>query len=111
MEKAYLEVLLEEIRSRFDLVLEDHAVLHARIDAHRCASNERHELAEFLLGAVATDLHGQLHELRVAVNAGVDSLIAGLAAHHRRNEAYPRCRAGSRHSGGKVFLPAHQHHQ
>ena len=33
MEPSHLEILLEEIRGKFDLVLEGHEALHVKIDA------------------------------------------------------------------------------
>lgn len=56
MEQNYMEILLEEMRGKFDLVLEGHAALTARIDALDRKLDEKHELTTFLLKAVATDL-------------------------------------------------------
>jgi len=56
MEQTHLEILLEEIRSKFDLVLEGHEALHAKIDEYRRESNEKHDLTTFLLKAIAADL-------------------------------------------------------
>ncbi len=59
MELKYVEILLEEMRSRFDLLLEGHATLRAELQEYRRESNERHDLTEFLLKALARDV-GQL---------------------------------------------------
>ena len=56
MEQSHLEILLEDIRSKFELVLEGHSVLNNKIDAFRAESNEKHEQTAFLLKAVAADL-------------------------------------------------------
>jgi hypothetical protein len=56
MEQSHLEILREDIRSKFELVLEGHSVLNAKIDAFRAESNEKHEQTTFLLKAVAADL-------------------------------------------------------
>lgn len=56
MDQSYMEILLEEMRGKFDLVLEGHTVLHARIDALDHKIDEKHELTIFLLKAVAADL-------------------------------------------------------
>jgi len=60
MEQDHLEILLEDIRSKFDLVLEGHAALRAeliaKIDAFRDESNAQHEQTAFLLKALARDL-------------------------------------------------------
>ena len=56
MEQNYMEILLEEMRGKFDLVLEGHAALHAKIDEYHRESNEKHDLTMFLLKALAADL-------------------------------------------------------
>ena len=43
MEQSHLEILREDIRSKFELGLEGHSVLNAKIDAFRAESNEKHE--------------------------------------------------------------------
>ena len=47
MEQTHLEVLLEELRSKFDLILEGHDALRARIDGYRRESSEKHDLTAF----------------------------------------------------------------
>jgi hypothetical protein len=56
MEKDYMEILLEEMRGKFDLVLEGHATLNAKIDALDRKIDEKHDLTMFLLKALAADL-------------------------------------------------------
>jgi len=56
MEKEHLEILLEDIRGKFDLVLEGHEVLRKEIREVREESNAKHEQAAFLLKAIARDL-------------------------------------------------------
>lgn len=56
MEQNRLEILREDIRSKFELVLEGHSVLNSKIDAFRAESNEKHEQTTFLFKAVAADL-------------------------------------------------------
>ena len=72
MKQEHFEILLEEMRSKFDLVLEGHVALRdeltARIDAYREESNQKHEQTAFLLKALARD----------------------LAAHRADTEAHPR---------------------
>ncbi len=47
MEKDHLEVLLEDIRSKFDLALEGHAVLDKKIDDFRQEFVEFRQETEF----------------------------------------------------------------
>ena len=56
MEKEHLEMLLEDINSKFELVLEGHAALRAELREFRQESNEQHEQTAFLLRKVAADL-------------------------------------------------------
>lgn len=56
MEQSYMEILLEEMRGKFALVLEGHAALHARIDALDRKIDEKHDLTMFLLKTLAADL-------------------------------------------------------
>lgn len=73
MELKYVEILLEMMRSRFDLLLEGHATLRAELQEYRRESNERHDLTEFLPKALARDV-GQLR--------------TDLAAHRADTEAH-----------------------
>ena len=75
MEKNHLEILLEDIRSKFDLVLEGHAVLNAKIDANHSEAKE-----EF------ADIKFQLKTL----NTKIDQVKADLTAHRADTEAHPR---------------------
>jgi len=56
MEKEHLEILLEDIRGKFELVLEGHSALRAELREFREESNEKHEQTSFLLRKVAADL-------------------------------------------------------
>jgi uncharacterized coiled-coil DUF342 family protein len=99
MEQRYMEILFEEMRSRFDLVLEGHAALHAKIDDYRRESNERHELTGFLLKTLSGEvkqLRTDVNELRVDVNqlrTDVNAIRSDLTAHRADTE---------RHSGYRV---------
>lgn len=97
MESFHLEVLLEEIRGKFDLVLEGHAALHAKIDAYRDESNVKHEFTAFQLkvlngkiDGVAASLRAELQEFRSELNTKVDAVAVELAAHRADTEAHAR---------------------
>jgi hypothetical protein len=49
MRKDHLEILLEEMNSKFTLVLEGHAVLHKEIKDTRLEFSEKLDLVEFKL--------------------------------------------------------------
>lgn len=77
MEQSYMEILFEEMRGKFDLILESHAALRAELQESRRESNERHDLTEFLLKALARD---------------VTEIRADLAAHRADTEAHTHYR-------------------
>lgn len=88
MKKDHLEVTLEDISSKFELVLEGHAALKSDIDAFREESNQKHDETAFLLKALNTkvDKHreeslqrddaqeGRLNTLTEKLDAVADSL-------------------------------------
>lgn len=92
MEQSHLEVLLEDIRSKFELVLEGHSVLNDKIDAFRAESNEKHEQTAFLLKAMS----GKIDAVREESNEKHDqtavllkAVAADLSAHRADTEAHP----------------------
>jgi len=56
MHQNHLEVVLAELRGKFELVLEDYAALHAEVQTLRREARDQHELTMFLLRAIAADL-------------------------------------------------------
>lgn len=56
MEQNYMEILLEEMRGKFDLVLESYETLRSEMHQLHRESQQRHDLTEFLLKALAIDL-------------------------------------------------------
>jgi len=73
MEPSHLEIPLEDIRSKLDLVLKGHETLHAKIDDVRRESNQKHDLTAF--------------QLKV-LNGKIDAVAADLAAHRADTEAH-----------------------
>ena len=73
MEKDHLEILLEDIRGKFDLVLEGHSSLHAEMQAMRRDLSEKIEQVDFKLDVV---------------NKKVDDVAADLADHRADTEAH-----------------------
>lgn len=74
MEKDHLEILLEDIRGKFDLVLEGHDSLRQEIREARQSSDEKHEQTAFLLNVL---------------NDKIDKVAADLSAHRADTEAHP----------------------
>ncbi len=73
MEKDHLEILLEDIRGKFDLVLEGHDSLRQEIREARQSSDEKHDQAVFLLKVL---------------NEKIDKVAADLSAHRTDTEAH-----------------------
>jgi outer membrane murein-binding lipoprotein Lpp len=73
MEKDHLQILLEDIRSKFDLVLEGHAALDKTIDTRFDELNEKIEHNSFKIDTL---------------NKKIDSVAADLSAHRKDTEAH-----------------------
>ncbi len=56
MEKEHLEIILEDIRGKFDLVLEGHDVLRREILESRRELGEKISLVDFKVDTVAAEL-------------------------------------------------------
>jgi len=74
MEKDHLEIILEDIRGKFDLVLEGHDVLRKEIKDTRVELCEKINLVDFKVEAL---------------NQKIDTIAADLTAHRRDTEAHP----------------------
>ena len=73
MEKDHLEILLEGIRSKFDLVLEGHDSLNRKIDDRFEELNEKIKHNTFLLGTL---------------NGKIDTVASEISAHRADTEAH-----------------------
>lgn len=74
MQKDNLEILLEDIRGKFDLVLEGHEVLHKEIRDSREELCEKIEFVDFKVEAL---------------NQKLDTVAADLSAHRADTETHP----------------------
>ncbi len=73
MKKDHLEILLEDIRGKFDLVLEGDEALRNEIREAREESNAKHEHTVFLIDAL---------------NKKIDGVATDLTAHRKDTEAH-----------------------
>ena len=96
MDKDHLEILLEDIRGKFDLVLEGHDALHKEIKDTREELCEKINLVDFKVGVLnqkIDDVQGNLNQkidnFRDELGQKVDAVAADLAAHRRDTEAHP----------------------
>ncbi len=96
MEKDHLEILLEDIRGKCDLVLERHDVLHTEIRDTREELCEKIDLVDFKVGAldrkidaVETSLSQKIDAVETSLSERIDAVAENLAAHRRDTEAHP----------------------
>jgi septation ring formation regulator EzrA len=74
MDKDHLEILLEDIREKFDLVLEGHDGLRKDIRDTRQELGEKINLVDFKVETL---------------NQKIDAVASDLTAHRRDTEAHP----------------------
>jgi hypothetical protein len=96
MEKDNLEILLEDIRGKFDLVLEGHDVLHKEIRDTRKELCEKINLVDFKVGVLNQKIDGvhdkldqKIDSVRDELGQKIDAVAVDLAAHRRDTEAHP----------------------
>ena len=92
MEKEHLEVILESIDSKFDLVIEGYSSLDKKIDDLAQKTEERFDLVDFKIDtlnekidSVATDLKATDKRL----SGKIDAVAVDLKAHRQDTEAHP----------------------
>ena len=96
MEKDNLEILLEDIRGKFDLVLEGHEVLRKEIRDTRTELGEKIQFVDFKVDAVgqrveALDQRVEALDQKVgSLDRKVDGIAADLKAHREDTEAHPK---------------------
>lgn len=106
MQKDHLEILLEDIRGKFDLVIEGHAALDKKIDIRFDELDEKIEHNSFMIGALnnkidavderlskkidAVDekLSRKIDAVDVKLSKKIDDVSADLSAHRADTEAH-----------------------
>jgi len=96
MDKDHLEILLEDIRGKFDLVLKGHDVLHKEIRDTREELCEKINLVDFKVetlnqkfDGVRDDLNQKIDGVRDTLGQKIDAVASDLTAHRRDTEAHP----------------------
>jgi hypothetical protein len=77
MEKDHLEILLEDMNKKFDLVLEGHAVLGEKIDDNAKEVTEKVEMTNLQIKAVSQ----KIDSVEVKLSQKIDTMAADLAEH------------------------------
>ena len=95
MDKDNLEILLEDIRGKFDLVLEGHSSLHKRIDKAEQNLSDNISLVDFKVGVLnqkIDDVHDKLDrkidDVRDELGQKIDAVAADIAAHRANTESH-----------------------
>jgi len=95
MEKDHLEILLEDIRGKFELVLEGQESLSRKMDERFDELNEKIEQHSFLLGTLNKKIDGVDNRLGTKIDGvenslgeKIDTVAADLAAHRADTEAH-----------------------
>ena len=86
MEKDHLEILLEDIKEKFDLVLEGHQSLRHDIKDMRQEMNERFELVDFKIET----LNKKIDSVQETLSKEIDGVAKDLAAHRADTESHPK---------------------
>jgi hypothetical protein len=84
MEKDHLEILLEDIRSKFDLVLEGHAALDRKIDDRFDELNGKVEHNTFMIGV----LNDKIDDVEKQLVEKIDAVASDLSAHRADTEGH-----------------------
>lgn len=95
MQKDHLEILLEDIRGKFDLVLEGHEVLRDEIRETRTELKKDIELCNFKIDtlnkkidAVDEKLSKRIDAVDEKLSKKIDAVSADLKAHRADTEAH-----------------------
>lgn len=95
LKKEHVEVLLEDMNKKFDLVLEGHDVLNKKIDDLAAETKERDEKLEFLIyavdgkvDAVRKELKEEISGVKTELSSKIDKEISGVKKelHETRQE-------------------------
>ncbi|MCM2358009.1 MAG: hypothetical protein NDI77_07665 [Geobacteraceae bacterium] len=84
MQKDHLEILLEDIRGKFDLVLEGHEVLRSEILELGRKTDERFDLVDFKIDT----LNRKIDAVDEKLSKKIDAVSADLSAHRADTEAH-----------------------
>ena len=105
MEKEHVEILLEDIKEKFELVLEGHQSLRHDIKDLRQDMNEKFELVDFKIDALNTKidsvhdkLNTKIDRVEETLSRKIDNVAADLAAHRADTESHQK---GYKVSDGK----------
>ena len=95
MEKDHLEILLEDMNKKFDLVLEGHAVLGKKIEDKADEANEKIELTNLQIkvlnqkiDSVEMRLNKKIEGVEEKLSTKLDAVASDLAEHRADTEKH-----------------------
>jgi len=91
MEKEHLQIILEDINSKFNVVIEGYNALDRKIDNLEKRNDERFDLLDFKIDTVNTHLTKRIDAVATdlrTTNAKLDSVAADLKAHRADTESH-----------------------
>ncbi len=91
MKQENIEILLEEMNGKFDLVLEGHQTLQREIRETRVELKEDIELCNFKIDVLNTKIDGVAADLKATdqrLSVKIDGVAADLKAHRADTEAH-----------------------
>jgi chromosome segregation ATPase len=95
MDKDNLEIILEDIREKFDLVLEGHEALRGDIRETRQEFNEKLDLVNFKVDTlhqrvenVREELVEKIDNVEAGLSEKIDAVAEDLAAHRADTESH-----------------------
>ena len=84
MKKDNLEMLLENINEKFDLVIEGHSSLHKRIDKAEQNLNDKISLVDFKVGV----LNQKIDAVEKSLKQEIRTVAEDLTAHRTDTESH-----------------------
>jgi hypothetical protein len=90
MEKEHVEILLENIKEKFDLVLEGHQGSRHDIKDLRQDMNEKFDFLDATIESVNSRLSAKIDGVERKLSSKIDGVAADLAAHRADTESHPK---------------------
>lgn len=92
MEEKYVEIFLEDIRGKFDLVLEGHDVLRHEIQRTRDELNEKIDFNTTMIKA----LNNKIDSVEQGLSTKLDAIATDLSDHRQDTELHGRYRVSEK---------------
>jgi len=90
MEKDHLEIILENIRGKFDLVLEGHDGLRKEIQDTRQELCEKIKFVDFKLDTIHQSLDKKIDDVEHRLSMKLDAVAADLKEHRADTEVHKK---------------------